>query len=163
MIINLLDQSGVWICNILRVSFNWEIWRVKTNTTIINMMMIGSPHDSWNHRTDFCSSGTESEVSCWRLVVPLSWWLIWFFIVKGVELINIYSKIWWEAFMATDDAGINLVSNPSTALTSNLPYYAEICNNWMKRLCIIDDGILRHKMLRALTWSGQCCWSSNNI
>ena len=53
--------------------------------------------------------------------------------------------------MATDDAGIILVSNPSTEFANILLYNADICNNWLDSCCIIFGEILRIKIMRALT------------
>ena len=152
IIVDWFDRSGVWIWNIFRVIFNWEAWRVNLNIIIINWMMIKSPCDSWNHSTGLGGRGT----GCWRLDLPLSWWLIWFFAMKGFELINISSETWWEELRATDDVGINLVLNPSTSFANTLTYHAEIYNKCLDRCCIIVDGILRTKVMRVLTWSGQC-------
>ena len=110
-IINWFNRSGVWIWNIFRVKFNWKLWRVSLNITIINGMMIKSLRDSWKHRTCFGSRGYVFEVIFWRLAVPLYWWLSWFLTMKGVEFINLSSKTWWEKFRATDDTDISLVSN----------------------------------------------------
>ena len=43
--------------------------------------------------------------------------------------------------MATDDAGIGLVSYPSTAFANNLLPREEICNNWLEGFYIIFDRI----------------------
>ena len=90
-------------------------------------------------------------MSFWRLDVTLYLWFICLFAMKCVELIHIYSKTWWEEFRATDDSGISLVSNPSTSFSNNLLSHAEIYNKWMEILCIIVDGRLGTKMIRALT------------
>ena len=114
IIINWFDLSSVWIWNIFRVGLDWKLWRVELNITIINGMMIKSPHNSWNHRTVFLGRGPWFQMSCCRFSVSLSWWIIWFFAMKGVELIHISYKNWWEEFMSMDDAGILLMYNPST-------------------------------------------------
>ena len=114
IIINLFDWSCVCIWNILIVRFNWKIWGVKLNITIINGIMIKYPRDSWNHRNGFGRRGTGFEVICWRLDVPFYWCLIWLFTMNRAEPINIYSNTWWEEFRDTDDVGIILVFNPST-------------------------------------------------
>ena len=95
IIINWFDRSGVWICNRFRVRFNWKIWRMNLNITIINGIMIKFPYDSWNHRTGFWRIGPGFEVICWRLDVPLYWWFICFFNMKSVDLIRLYYNIWW--------------------------------------------------------------------
>ena len=48
IIIHLFNWSGVWIWNrfIVRVRFFWKFLRVNLNITIINGMIIKSPHDS---------------------------------------------------------------------------------------------------------------------
>ena len=56
----------------------------------------------------------------WRLDVTLSWWISWFITMKGVEMIHIFSKTWWEGLWATDDAGISLVFNTSTSFANTL-------------------------------------------
>ena len=161
--INWFNWSGFCICNKFRVKLNWKLWMVNLNITIINGTMIKSTHDNWNHRAGDGRRGYEFEVIFWRLNVQLYWWFIWFFIMKGVELIHLYHKTWWEEVRSTDDSGIRLVSNPSTEFANNILYHADICNNWMYIWCIIVDGIWRIKMMRALAWSGQCCCSTNNF
>ena len=163
IIINWFYRSFICIYNRSIVRFNWKIWRVNLNITIINGTIIKSTHDSWNHRTGFGRRITVFEVSCWRLAVPLSWWISWFLTMKGVELINIYSKTWLEESRATDDSGISLVYNSSTQFTNNLLSHAESCNNCLESCCKIVDGIRRNKITREMTWSGQCLWSSNNL
>ena len=111
----------------------------------------------------FGRRGPIFEVSCWRLAIPLSWWISSFFTMKGVELIHLYYKTWWDAFRSTDDAGISLISNPFAAFTNTLLSHAESCNNWLESFRIIVDGIWRTKMMRALTWSGKYSWNSNHI
>ena len=37
--------------------------------------------------------------------------------MKGVELVHLYYKTWWEEFRATDDAGNSLMPNPSKAFS----------------------------------------------
>ena len=76
-----------------------------------------------------------------RFPVRIYWWIIWFFTMKGVELIHISYKNWWEEFRATDDAGIILVSNPSTPFENTLLYLAESFNNGLEICYIIVDGI----------------------
>ena len=163
IIIDWFNRSGVWIWNWFRVRINWKLWSGNFNITNINGMMINSPHDSWNHKVGFGRRGTGFEVSCRRLAVPFSWWLIWFITMKCIELIHISHKTWWEEFWTTDDAGIRFVSNYSTAFTNALLYHAEIYNNWLGSWCLIVDGIWRSEIMRALTWSGQCFWSSNHL
>ena len=69
---------------------------MNLNIIIINGMMIKSPRDSLNHRAGVGIRGYLFEFSFWRLDVPLYWWLSWFITTKGVELIRLYSKTWWE-------------------------------------------------------------------
>ena len=88
IIVNWFDRSGFWIYNIFRVRFNWKLWRVNLNITIINGMMIKFLCGIWNNRTGFGRIGRGFEVSWFRLAVPLYWWLIWFFTMKFVELIH---------------------------------------------------------------------------
>ena len=95
IIINWFDCSDVCIRNRFRVIFNWKLWRVNLNITIINGAMIKSPHGSWNHRAGFGRRGPGFEVIFWRLAVPLSWSFICFFTMKGVELIHLYSNTLW--------------------------------------------------------------------
>ena len=111
IIINWFNWSAVWIWNLLIVKFNWKVWSVIFNIIIISGMMIKSPHDSWNHRDSVRRRGHGFELSFWRLADPLSWWFIWFINMKGVELIHLSSKTWWEEFWTTYDASIRLVSN----------------------------------------------------
>ena len=61
IVINWFICSGVWIWNRFRVRFNWKLWRVDLNITIINLIIITSHCDSWNHRTGF-----------WRIVTVKS-------------------------------------------------------------------------------------------
>ena len=61
--------------------------------------------------------------------------------MKSVELIHISSKTWWEEFRATNDAGISLVSNPSTALLHNILSHADSWNKFLGICCIIVDLI----------------------
>ena len=155
IILNLLDRGGVLIWNRFRGRFSWKLWRANLNIIIINGMVITSTHDRWNHRAGFGRRGTGFEVSFWILAVSLSWWLIWFFTMKGVELIHLYSTTQWEEFRATDDSGTSLVSNPSTEFKHSLLYHAKSCNIWLEICCIIVDGIRRKKIMIALTWSVQ--------
>ena len=69
-VINLFNQSGVWIWKWFRVRLTWKLWSVNFNINVINGMMIKSPHDRWNHRVDFGSRGPGFEVSLQRLAVP---------------------------------------------------------------------------------------------
>ena len=163
IITNWFNWSGVWIWNWFRVKFNWELWRVNLNITIINGIIIKSTQDSWNNRTGFGGRGPGFEVICWRLAVPIYWWFIWFFTIKGVELICLSSKNWWEELRDTDDACISLVSNISTWSANTILSHVESCNNCLDRCCIIVDGIWRNKMMIAMTWSGQCSWLSNSF
>ena len=110
----LIWSENVWIWNRSRVRFNYKLWRVNLNFTIINGMMIKYLHYSWNHKTVFGRRGAIFEVIWCRLAVPLSWWISWSVATKGVEFIHLYYKTWWEEFRAKDDSGISLVSNPST-------------------------------------------------
>ena len=147
-IIHWFIRSGVWICNWFIVKFNWKIWSVDLNITIINGMMIKSPHDSLNHRASVGSRGPGFEVSCYRLAVLLSWWFIWFIPMKGVELIHISSKTWWEEFWTMDDSGIRFVSNTSLSFLNNFRYHAKIFNNWPEGFYISVGGIFRTTILR---------------
>ena len=133
------------------------------NITIINVMVIKSPHDIWNHRNNFGRRCPGFEVIFYRLDVPLYCWLILFITMKGVELIHIYSNNWWKEVRATDDSGIKPVSNYSTVFAKNLPSKTENFNKWMGSCCIIVGGIQRTKLVISTTWSGQCIWGSNNL
>ena len=84
IIINLFDWSGVWIWNRLRVRFNWKLWRVNLNITIINGIIIKSHTDIWNRSTGFGRIGTGFEVRFLSFAVPLSCWLIYFVTMKLV-------------------------------------------------------------------------------
>ena len=163
IIIIWLNRIGVWIWNLFRVKFNWKIWGVNFNITIINGMMIKSSRDSWNHRAGFGRKGYGFEVSCWMFSSQLSWRLIWFFTITFVEIIRLSYQTWWEGFWATDDAGISPVSNSSTAFSNTLLSRTESCNNCMEKWCIIVDGIWRTEMMIAMIWSGKCCWKSNHL
>ena len=156
-------MNGGWIWNISRVKFNWKICWVSLNITIINDMMIKSPHDHWNHRAGVERRGTGFELRWCKLSVPLSYWFILFFNIKGIELIHLSSKTWWEEFRATYNAGISLVSNPSTSFATIILSHADIYKNYLVRWCIIVDVIWRTKIMIVLTWSGLRCWISNNI
>ena len=147
----------------IRVRLNWKRLRVNLNITITNGIMINYPHDRWNHRTGFGKIGPGLEMICWRFSVPIYWWLGWFFTINVIELVCLYYKTWWEEVMDTYNAGISLVSNSSTALSNNLLSNVERCNNWLESCCIIFGGILRTKIINALTWSGQFSWVSNNF
>ena len=125
IIIHLFYWSGAWIWNRFRVKFNWKLWSVNFNITIINSMMIKSPRDSLNHSNGVWSRGPLFEVICWRLAVPLSWWMIWLFDIKGVELIRLYSKTWWDEFRSMDDPGVILLSDPFTKIANILMSCAE--------------------------------------
>ena len=162
-IINWYNWIGVCIQSIFRDIFNWKIWKVNLKITIINGMIIKSPRDSWNHRTGFGRRVSVFEVSWWSLAVKLTWRLIYFFIMKGFGPIHLYSNNWWEEFRATDDAGIRIVSNPSTEFGNTLIYNADRCNNYLERCCILFGGRRRTKMMRAPTWSDKYSWVSNNL
>ena len=114
IIINWFNHSGVQIWNRFRGRFKWIVLRMNLNITIINGTMIKSTHDNRKHRTRFERRCMVFEVNCYKLAIPLSWFISWFITMKGVELFNIYSKTWWEEVRSTDDAGIRIVSNSST-------------------------------------------------
>ena len=163
IIINWFNWISVWICKWVIVRLNWNFWSGNFNINIINGMMIKFPHDIWNHRVGSGRRGTGFEVSFRRLAVPLSWWLLWFVTMEGIALIHLSPKTWWEEFWITDYAFISFISNSSTAFTNNFLSHAEICNNWLESCCIIFAGRRMAEMMRALTLSGQCGWSSNNL
>ena len=163
IIINWFNWSGFCIWNRFIIRFNWKIWRVNLNITIINGTMIKSHCDSWNPITGFGGRGPGFEVSFLRLDVLLSWCLSCLITMMGVESVHIYSKTWWGQFRVMDDAGIILVSDSSTELSNTLLSHAESLNNWLGSFCIIFGGRLRTKMTIALTWIGQCSWVSNNF
>ena len=163
IIVNWFDQSSVWVWNRFKFWFNWKLWRVNHNLTIINGMMIKSPYDSWNHRPDFWTRGPVFEGICWRLAVSLSWFLSQIITIKGVELICLYYKTSWEKCRVRYDAGISLVSNPSAFSENNLLSNAEIYNNYLSSCCIIFGRKWRTKMMRAMTWSGKCIWGYNHF
>ena len=154
---------GVWIWNWFRVRLNWKILNGNFNITIINGMMIKSPHDILNHRIGFGRRVPGFEVSVRRLSVPFYWWFIWFFTMKCIELINLSPTTWWEELCTMDDSCISFVSNYSTSFTNTLLSRAESCNNCPEEWCIIVDVIWRAEIMRAPTLSGQCCWISNHI
>ena len=163
IIINLFGRSGVWIWNSFIVRFNWKLWRVNLNIPFINGVIIKSPRGSWKHRDLLGRRCPVFEVSCWRLAVPLSWWLNRLFTITGSELIHLYYKTWWAEFRAMDEAGISLVYNSSTVFANSPLSHAEICNNYRERCYIIFDGRWRDTTMRVLTWSGQCSWSSYHL
>ena len=163
IIINWFDWSGIWIWNWCIVRLNCKLSSGNFNITIIYGTMINFTHDSWNHRVGYGRRGPVFEVSFWRLAVPFYWCLFWFVIINCIELIHISPKTWWELFWTTDDACISFVSNSSTSFTNTLFSRAEIWNKWMDSFCVIVAGRWRTKIIRALTWSGQCCWSSNHL
>ena len=154
---------NTWIWNKLRFIFKWKLWRLNLNITIINVMMIKSPHDIWNQRTFFGRRGPVFEVRWWRLAVKLSWWISWFTTIKGIKLVHISSKTWREEVRAVDNSGIILLSNSSTAFINNLLSNAESFNNCMESFCINFLDRWGTKMMRALNWSGQCSWVSKNV
>ena len=140
----------------------WERrWHLELDQ--VNDMMINFPHCIWNYRAGVGNKGPGFEVIWWRLDVQISWRLIWFFTMKGVELINLSSKTWREEFIVLDNSCISLVFNTSTEFTNILLSHAKICKNWLGICCFIADGIWRTKMSRALIWSGQCCWISKYL
>ena len=163
IIINLFNRSGVWIWNWFIIRLNWKLWGGNFKITIIYGMMIQFPHDVWNHRVGSGRRGPGFEVSWRRLDVPFSWWFFWFVTMNCIELINIYPKTWWEEFWTTDDACIIFVSNSSTEFTNTFLSHLGSCNNWLESCCIIVAGRWRAEMMRTMTWSGQCGWSSNNF
>ena len=93
IIINWFNRNGVWIWNRFRVIFNWKLWRVNLNITIINGMMIKYHHDSWNHTTGFVSKGTVFEGIWRRLDVTLSCCLSLLITTKVVEFIHIFIRL----------------------------------------------------------------------
>ena len=113
IIINWFYFIGNCIWNRFMVIFNCKILIVNLNITVINGMVIKSPHDSWNQSTGFGRRGPGFGMICWRLDVPIYWWTIWFLTMKVFELIHPSSNNLWVEFRATDDAGIILVTNPS--------------------------------------------------
>ena len=157
------DCSGILIWNRVRGIFKSIFWKVNHNITIINDMMIKSPRDIRNHRTGFRRGGPAFEVSFPRLAGPLSWWLSCFIYMKGVELVHIYYNNWWEEDKATNNVGINLVSNSSTSFENILLPNAEIYNNFLESCCIIGGGIQRTEIMKDLRWIFQGSWGSNNF
>ena len=109
LVTNWFYCSGVWIWKWSRLRFKWKLWRLNLNITIINDMMIKSPHDSWKHRTGFGRRCPLLEASCWRLAVTLYWGIRWFVTMDGIALIHLFSQTLFEEVRATDDAGISLV------------------------------------------------------
>ena len=99
------------------------------------------------------------EFGCSTLLV------VHFFLLtmKGVELIHLSSKTLWEEVSSTNDAGRSLMSNHSTAFANTLLSHTDSWNNWLERCSIIFDWRWRTKIMRALTWIGQCIWSFNNL
>ena len=61
------------------------------------------------------------------------------------------------------DAGIILVSDPSTAFTNTLLYNAYIFNNWLESCCIIIGVRCRTKIMISLNLIGKCSWISNHF
>ena len=122
--------------------------------------MIKSP--SWNHRAGFRRRGLVFQMGLWRFYVPLSWWFIWFFTLKGIETIHLSSKNWWKGFRVTYDVDISLVPNPSISFANTLLSRTDIWINCLYRCCINIEWRWRTKIMRLLTWSGQCCWNFNH-
>ena len=60
---------------------------------------------------------------------------------------NISSKTWREEVRATDDAGIIIVSNPSTEFANNILLNMQSYNNWLESCCINVGGRRRTKMI----------------
>ena len=131
--------------------------------TIISDMMIKYPHDSWNHRTGFGRRGPGFEAIFWRFSVPLFWWIGWFTVTKGIELVNLYSKTCREELMSVNNSDIILVSNYSISFANNCLSNAGILNKWLESLCIIVRVRLRTKMTRAILLIFQYCWVSNHL
>ena len=127
--------------------------------TIINCTMINFTQDIWNHMTGFGRSVQVFEVIWWKLAVPLSWWISCLIDMKGIELVHMYLKTWWEEVRATYDAGISLVYNFPTKFSNCLLYDTGKYNTRIKSLCIIVGERLMTQMIRVLDWSGQgsCC------
>ena len=57
--------------------------------------------------------------------------------MKGVQLVHISSKTFWEEVRSTDDTGISLVSNTSTAFANSLMLNLESYNNCLESFWII--------------------------
>ena len=140
IIINWFGRSGVQIWNRVWGGFKWILWRVNLNITIVNGKIIMSPYDSQDHMYGFGRRGTGCEVNCWRFSVPLYWWISCFITMKGVELVNISSKTWWDEFRATIDTVISVVSNSSTAFSNNILSNYEVFRNSLKSCCVIIGG-----------------------
>ena len=163
IIINWFDCSGIRIWNRVKCRFHWIIWRVNFNTTIINGMIIKSTHGRPNHRTCYRRICLIFEVKWWISDVPLFWWLIWFTTTKCVGLVHISSNTGWEEVRSTDDTCISLVSNYYTELVNNILPDAESYNDCLESCCIIVGVIWSANIMRAVTWSSQVSWGSNNL
>ena len=77
--------------------------------------MIKAHRDRQNHSTGSGRRGTVFELNCCRLTVTRSWWLSCFIIMKGIGLVHISTKAWWEEVIATYGAGVSLVYNYFTS------------------------------------------------
>ena len=154
IITNWFDWNAVHIQNIVICRFKWILWRINLNINIINGIMIKYTHDGKNHRTSFGRRGIGFELICWKLSVPLSWWLSWFITIKVVELDHLSSKTWWEEVRAMYDSVISLVSNYSTSFVNSLLLNVENYNECLESCCSIVGLIWSTKMIKELTWSG---------
>ena len=153
IIINLFDQSGVWICNIFRVKFNWKLLRVNLSITSMEwwlslpmiaettgLVLGGEVRDmvlaaeGWL----FHSIGVSVDSSPWRA-------LNWFISLIRLGVINLGPRI-----------------IQSSALCPILPQYFQIlfCLLWRSAIAgwtvgaSFLNGRLGTKIIIALTWRG---------
>ena len=126
-------------------------------------MPIKPPQDIQKQSNCFVRRVPGFEVNCRKLAIPLSWWLSWFITMKGIELINLYSKTVWNYFRSADDSGIIIVSNYSTETTNNLLSNVDSCTECTESYCINVFGIRSKQMMIVMNLRGQVCWGSDNV
>ena len=124
--------------------------------------------------------GSTGNTEFWTFTSPLSisWWLSIPIIaettglVLGGEVLDLnWASVIWLFHSIVGSFG----SSPWRELdlllflkilgesSYSLLYHVESFNNWLDIFCIISDGRWRIKMIRVVTWIGQCCRSSNHL
>ena len=123
-IINWFNQSGAWIWDMFRVRFNWNLWSVNLNVTIINCMVIKSLHDSWNHSTSFGRRGCRLKWASGG----------WMFHSLGVSVgLSTWKALNWSIFilrLGGRNLGTRMIQ--ASALCPILPHHLQIifCLIW---------------------------------
>ena len=96
IIIDCFDWGVIWVWKRVRGVFQWIILIINLYITIINIIMIESPHDNQNHGNGIGIRYAWFEVNCWRLAAPLSWWFSFFVIMNFIEFVHLSHKTDWE-------------------------------------------------------------------